>query len=102
MGGRGQYCDLGGPFCPPEEEFGQLYGNQRADGKAPNVDREVGSDEWGKSVPSTCDWRKARGVISSVKNQVSAPPTLLQSSPSGGRERGRKAQPPYPAPALSH
>ncbi|KAM7086225.1 cathepsin W isoform 1-T1 [Molossus nigricans] len=52
-----------------EEEFGQLYGNQRADGKAPSVDRETASDEWEGSVPSTCDWRKAPGVISSVKYQ---------------------------------
>ncbi|XP_008145161.1 cathepsin W [Eptesicus fuscus] len=52
-----------------EEEFDQLYGNQRAAGRAPNVDRKVGSDEWEESVPSTCDWRKANGVISSVKDQ---------------------------------
>ncbi|XP_014322511.1 cathepsin W isoform X5 [Myotis lucifugus] len=52
-----------------EEEFDQLYGNQRAAGRAPNVDRKVGSDEWEESVPSTCDWRKAPGVISPVKDQ---------------------------------
>ncbi|XP_014393544.1 PREDICTED: cathepsin W isoform X5 [Myotis brandtii] len=52
-----------------EEEFDQLYGNQRAAGRAPNVDRKVGSDEWEESVPSTCDWRKAPGVISPVKYQ---------------------------------
>ncbi|XP_015424542.1 PREDICTED: cathepsin W isoform X2 [Myotis davidii] len=52
-----------------EEEFDQLYGNQRAAGRAPNVDREVGSDEWQESVPSTCDWRKAPGVMSPVKDQ---------------------------------
>lgn len=95
MGRRGQYCDLGGPICPPEEEFDQLYGNQRAAGRAPNVDRKVGSDEWEESVPSTCDWRKAPGVISTVKNQVSASPSLAQSSPSGGRER-RGGQGPDP------
>ncbi|XP_036991291.2 cathepsin W [Artibeus jamaicensis] len=54
-----------------EEEFGQLYGNQRAAGRAPNVDRKVGSGERGESVPSTCDWRKARNIISSVRNQKS-------------------------------
>ncbi|XP_036182493.1 cathepsin W isoform X2 [Myotis myotis] len=52
-----------------EEEFDQLYGNQRAAGRAPNVDRKVGSDEWEESVPSTCDWRKAPGVMSPVKDQ---------------------------------
>ncbi|XP_059566023.1 cathepsin W isoform X2 [Myotis daubentonii] len=52
-----------------EEEFDQLYGNQRAAGRAPNVDRMVGSDEWEESVPSTCDWRKAPGVMSPVKHQ---------------------------------
>lgn len=87
MGRRGQYCDLGGPICPPEEEFDQLYGNQRAAGRAPNVDRKVGSDEWEESVPFTCDWRKAPGVMSPVKDQVSASPSLARSSPSGGRER---------------
>lgn len=52
-----------------EEEFDQLYGNQRTAGKAPNVDRKVGSDEWIESVPQTCDWRKKPGAISSVKDQ---------------------------------
>lgn len=37
------------------------------------MDRKVGSDEWSESVPRTCDWRKKSGVISSVKDQVSAP-----------------------------
>ncbi|XP_036272462.1 cathepsin W isoform X2 [Pipistrellus kuhlii] len=53
-----------------EEEFDQLYGNQRAAGRAPNMDRKVGSDEREESVPATCDWRKAN-VISPVKNQKS-------------------------------
>lgn len=52
-----------------EEEFDQLYGNQRTAGKAPNVDRKVGSDEWVESVPQTCDWRKKPGAILSVKDQ---------------------------------
>lgn len=69
---RGQYCDLGGPICPPEEEFGQLYGLQRAAGRALNVDRKVGSDERGQTVPPTCDWRKGAGIISPVKDQVPA------------------------------
>ncbi|XP_074192802.1 cathepsin W isoform X2 [Rhinolophus sinicus] len=54
-----------------EEEFGQLYGHQSVAGRALNVDRKVGSDEWGQTVPSTCDWRKAAGIISPVKNQES-------------------------------
>lgn len=54
-----------------EEEFGQLYGHQRTAGRALNVDRKVGSDEWGQTVPRTCDWRKAAGIISPVKNQES-------------------------------
>lgn len=52
-----------------EEEFGQLYGHPVAAGRAPNMDRKVGSDEWSESVPPTCDWRKKSGVISSVKDQ---------------------------------
>uniref|UniRef100_A0A8C6CN74 Cathepsin W n=1 Tax=Moschus moschiferus TaxID=68415 RepID=A0A8C6CN74_MOSMO len=56
-----QFSDL------TEEEFVQLYGNQVA-GEALGVSRKVGSEEWGESVPSTCDWRKA-GTISPVRNQ---------------------------------
>ncbi|XP_015974984.1 cathepsin W isoform X2 [Rousettus aegyptiacus] len=52
-----------------EEEFSQLYGHPVAAGRAPNMDRKVGSDEWSESVPRTCDWRKKSGVISSVKDQ---------------------------------
>ncbi|XP_066211595.1 cathepsin W isoform X1 [Saccopteryx leptura] len=52
-----------------EEEFGQLFGHQRAAERAPNVNRKVESDEQWESVPPTCDWRKAAGVISPVKNQ---------------------------------
>nr|XP_044618034.1 cathepsin W isoform X3 [Equus asinus] len=52
-----------------EEEFGQLYGHRRAAAGAPHVGRKVESEEWEKTVPQTCDWRKAAGVISSVKNQ---------------------------------
>lgn len=103
LGRRGPYYDLGGPIRPPEEEFDQLYRNQRAAGSAPKVDRKVGSDE-GEPVPPSCDWRKAPGVISSVKNQVSASPSLAQSSPSGGREMGGGVRPrsltsPPPLPA---
>ncbi|KAM5318710.1 cathepsin W isoform 2-T2 [Glossophaga mutica] len=54
-----------------EEEFGQLYGNQRAAGRAPSVDRKVGAGERGGSVPSTCDWRKARNIISPIRDQKS-------------------------------
>ncbi|KAB0376738.1 hypothetical protein FD755_011182 [Muntiacus reevesi] len=56
-----QFSDL------TEEEFVQLYGNRVA-GEALGVSRKVGSEEWGHSVPSTCDWRKA-GAISPVRNQ---------------------------------
>ncbi|XP_059788028.1 cathepsin W [Balaenoptera ricei] len=52
-----------------EEEFGQLYGHQRVAGEAPSVSQKVGSEEWGQSVPSTCDWRKKAGIISSIRNQ---------------------------------
>lgn len=75
---------------PPEEEFGRLYGHRRMDGEAPKVGREVGSEEWGESVPPTCDWRKLDGVISSVKKQVLAP--VWPSSALGWRDGGGKAQ----------
>ncbi|XP_058925995.1 cathepsin W [Kogia breviceps] len=52
-----------------EEEFGQLYGHQRVAGEAPSVSQKVGSEEWGQSVPLTCDWRKEAGIISSIRNQ---------------------------------
>ncbi|XP_028341180.1 cathepsin W isoform X2 [Physeter macrocephalus] len=52
-----------------EEEFGQLYGHQRVAGEAPSVSQKVGSEEWGQSVPPTCDWRKEAGIISSIRNQ---------------------------------
>ncbi|XP_019501149.1 PREDICTED: cathepsin W isoform X1 [Hipposideros armiger] len=54
-----------------EEEFGQLYGHPRAAGRALNVDGKVGSGEWAQSVPRSCDWRKAAGVISPIKDQKS-------------------------------
>ncbi|GAB1302047.1 Cathepsin W [Apodemus speciosus] len=56
-----------------EEEFGQLYGHQRAPERIPNMAKKVESEEWGESVPPTCDWRKATNIISSIKNQVSVP-----------------------------
>ncbi|XP_059104803.1 cathepsin W [Peromyscus eremicus] len=52
-----------------EEEFGQLYGHQRAPERIPNIVKKAGSEKWGESVPSTCDWRKAANIISSIKNQ---------------------------------
>ncbi|XP_052048676.1 cathepsin W isoform X5 [Apodemus sylvaticus] len=52
-----------------EEEFGQLYGHQRAPERIPNMAKKVESQEWGESVPPTCDWRKAKNIISSIKNQ---------------------------------
>ncbi|XP_024604821.1 cathepsin W [Neophocaena asiaeorientalis asiaeorientalis] len=52
-----------------EEEFGQLYGHQSVAGEAPSVSQKVGSEEWGQSVPPTCDWRKKAGIISSIRNQ---------------------------------
>ncbi|XP_055466570.1 cathepsin W [Psammomys obesus] len=52
-----------------EEEFGQLYGHQRAHERIPNMAKKVGSEKWGQSVPFTCDWRKATNIISSIKNQ---------------------------------
>ncbi|XP_054426832.1 cathepsin W [Pteronotus mesoamericanus] len=52
-----------------DEEFGQLYRGQKAAGRAPNVDRKVGSDERAESVPPTCDWRKAQDVIFPVRDQ---------------------------------
>ncbi|XP_058382366.1 cathepsin W [Diceros bicornis minor] len=55
-----------------EEEFGQHYGHRRAAAGVPSLGRKVESEEWGESepVPRTCDWRKAAGVISSIKNQA--------------------------------
>ncbi|TEA11692.1 hypothetical protein DBR06_SOUSAS6910170 [Sousa chinensis] len=52
-----------------EEEFGQIYGHQRVAGEAPSVSQKVGSEEWGQSVPLTCDWRKKAGIISPIRNQ---------------------------------
>lgn len=97
---RGQYCDLGGPICPPEEEFGQLYGHPRAAGRALNVDGKVGSGVWAQSVPRSCDWRKAAGVLSPIKDQVPAPsqPGSVQPQWWKGEERG-KAWTPDLAPA---
>ncbi|XP_051001858.1 cathepsin W [Acomys russatus] len=52
-----------------EEEFGQLYGHQRAPDRLPNMAKKVGSEKWGQPLPSTCDWRKATNVIPSIKQQ---------------------------------
>ncbi|XP_036851287.1 cathepsin W [Manis javanica] len=52
-----------------DEEFGQLYRHQSTVGGLPKMSRQVGSEEWGEPLPPTCDWRKAAGIISSVKNQ---------------------------------
>ncbi|EDL33137.1 cathepsin W preproprotein [Mus musculus] len=54
-----------------EEEFGQLYGQERSPERTPNMTKKVESNTWGESVPRTCDWRKAKNIISSVKNQGS-------------------------------
>nr|XP_020020352.1 cathepsin W [Castor canadensis] len=52
-----------------EEEFGQLYGHQRATRREINMVRKVESEEWGEPLPSTCDWRKVAGAISPIRNQ---------------------------------
>uniref|UniRef100_A0A8C3WCG4 Cathepsin W n=1 Tax=Catagonus wagneri TaxID=51154 RepID=A0A8C3WCG4_9CETA len=52
-----------------EEEFGQLYRRQQVAGKAPRVDRKVGSEEAGETVPRSCDWRKKPGIVSAIRNQ---------------------------------
>ncbi|XP_062053746.1 cathepsin W [Lepus europaeus] len=52
-----------------EEEFGQLHGHRRAARGVPSVGREVGSEEQGTLLPPTCDWRKAAGVISPIRDQ---------------------------------
>uniref|UniRef100_A0A2K6F4W8 Cathepsin W n=1 Tax=Propithecus coquereli TaxID=379532 RepID=A0A2K6F4W8_PROCO len=52
-----------------EEEFGQIYGHQRATGEVASVGRKVGSEEQGEPVPLTCDWRKVANVISPIQNQ---------------------------------
>ncbi|KAM5183082.1 cathepsin W [Callospermophilus lateralis] len=51
-----------------EEEFGKIYGHWKADG-SPSMGRKAGPEEAGKPLPSTCDWRNADGIISSIKNQ---------------------------------
>ncbi|XP_076971786.1 cathepsin W [Tamandua tetradactyla] len=51
-----------------EEEFGQIYGQRRVTGEVPNANK-ARSEEWGKPAPPTCDWRKAPGVISPIKDQ---------------------------------
>ncbi|XP_025734452.1 cathepsin W isoform X5 [Callorhinus ursinus] len=52
-----------------EEEFGQLYGHQRMAGEAPSMGRKVGSEESGESLPSSCDWRRLKGIISPIRQQ---------------------------------
>nr|XP_004656525.2 cathepsin W [Jaculus jaculus] len=52
-----------------EEEFGQLYGNQKAAKMNPGMGIKAEPEKWRKPVPSTCDWRKAAGIISPIKNQ---------------------------------
>nr|XP_058925994.1 cathepsin W isoform X1 [Kogia breviceps] len=87
-----------------EEEFGQLYGHQRVAGEAPSVSQKVGSEEWGQSVPLTCDWRKEAGIISSIRNQVSAPlrPGPIQPWGREGEERGKACIPfPHPHPSTT-
>lgn len=59
--------------------------------------KKVESENWGESVPQTCDWRKATNIISSIKNQVSVP---TQFGPIYHKEWGdeAKALTPYPVP----
>ncbi|XP_069326278.1 cathepsin W [Eulemur rufifrons] len=52
-----------------EEEFGQIYGHQRAAGEVPRVGRKVGSEEQGEPEPLACDWRNMANVISPIQNQ---------------------------------
>uniref|UniRef100_A0A8C9DT83 Cathepsin W n=1 Tax=Prolemur simus TaxID=1328070 RepID=A0A8C9DT83_PROSS len=52
-----------------EEEFGQIYGHQRAAGEVPSVGRKVGSEEQGEPEPPACDWRNMANVISPIQNQ---------------------------------
>nr|XP_012633596.1 cathepsin W isoform X6 [Microcebus murinus] len=52
-----------------EEEFGRVYGHQRAAGKVPSVGRKVGSEEQGEPVPPTCDWRNMANIISPIQDQ---------------------------------
>lgn len=59
--------------------------------------KKAGSRKWGGPVPPSCDWRKATNIISSIKNQVSAQPTLA----GGGRNEVQDLIP-YPAPPSSH
>lgn len=65
---------------------------------------KVESNMWGESVPRTCDWRKAKNIISSIKNQVSVP---TQFGPIYPKEWGDEAKaltlypiPPYPSGKL--
>lgn len=58
--------------------------------------KKAGSRKWGGPVPPSCDWRKATNIISSIKNQVSAQPTLA------GGENEVQDLIPYPAPPSSH
>lgn len=60
--------------------------------------KKAGSRKWGGPVPPSCDWRKATNIISSIKNQVSAQPTLAGGG--GGNEVQDLI--PYPAPPSSH
>ncbi|KAK7813196.1 hypothetical protein U0070_005101 [Myodes glareolus] len=52
-----------------EEEFVQLYGHQRAPERIPHMVKKARSRKWGGPVPPSCDWRKAKNIISSIKNQ---------------------------------
>ncbi|XP_004478675.2 cathepsin W isoform X1 [Dasypus novemcinctus] len=51
-----------------EEEFGHIYGHRTVTGGAPSVDK-ARSEERGQPVPPSCDWRKAAGVISPIRDQ---------------------------------
>ena len=66
------------------------------------MSRKVGSEEWGHSVPSTCDWRKA-GTISPVRDQVSAStpsPAAWPNPARGGGWRGARGEAGRRGPAV--
>ncbi|XP_003798729.1 cathepsin W isoform X1 [Otolemur garnettii] len=52
-----------------EEEFGKIFGHQKAVGEVPRMGRKVGSEQQGETLPRTCDWRNKAGIISRIKNQ---------------------------------
>lgn len=59
--------------------------------------KKIESEKWGQSVAPTCDWRKATNIISSIKNQVSAPTQFGQINHKDWGDEV-KALTPYPIP----